>query len=388
MNLTFQTAKKIIFGAGCIRDIGTEAASLGKNAFLITGKTFLRRTGWLDKVLKLLAESKIKVNIFEHVPPEPTISNAQWALDSFKQSTSDIVIGIGGGSALDVAKTVAVIGRQPGTIYEYFHGREVEQKGTPFIAIPTTAGSGSEVTPNSVLIDETERIKASIRTPLMLPDVAIVDPEFTLSLSKESTAYSGMDALSQAIEAYVSKGANPITDALAKSAAVRLLTNLPKAYHNGTDIEARTEVALGSLMGGIAFANARLGLVHGLAHPIGVITGLAHGLICALLLPFVMRFNLETSTIKYAELARAAGISSNSDDNKAAEALINHLERLNSEMDIEKQLTKLVLDRHYWPQIISQTLASGSAKSNPRQATAESVEQILETISSHNLSPS
>lgn len=388
MNLTFQTAKKIIFGAGCIRDIGTEAASLGKNAFLITGKTFLRRTGWLDKVLNFLAESKIKVNIFEQVPPEPTISNAQWALDSFKQSTSDIVIGIGGGSALDVAKTVAVIGRQPGTIYEYFHGREVEQKGTPFIAIPTTAGSGSEVTPNSVLIDETERIKASIRTPLMLPDVAIVDPEFTLSLSKESTAYSGMDALSQAIEAYVSKGANPITDALAKSAAVRLLTNLPKAYHNGTDIEARTEVALGSLMGGIAFANARLGLVHGLAHPIGVITGLAHGLICALLLPFVMRFNLETSTIKYADLARAAGISNNSDDNKAAEALVNHLERLNSEMDIEKQLTKLVLDRHYWPQIISQTLASGSAKSNPRQATAESVEQILETISSHNLSPS
>ncbi|MCL6520136.1 MAG: iron-containing alcohol dehydrogenase [Armatimonadetes bacterium] len=387
MNLTFQTAKKIIFGAGCIRDIGTEAASLGKNAFLITGKTFLRRTGWLDKVLKLLEESKIKVNIFEQVPPEPTISNAQLALDSFRQSTSDIVIGIGGGSALDVAKTVAVIGRQPGTIYEYFYGRWVEQKGAPFIAIPTTAGSGSEVTPNSVLIDETERIKASIRTPLMFPDAAIVDPELTLSLSKESTAYSGMDALSQAIEAYVSKGANPITDALAKSAAVRLLTNLPKAYHNGMDVEARTEVALGSLMGGIAFANARLGLVHGLAHPIGVITGLAHGLICALLLPFVMRFNLETSTTKYANLARAARISNNTDDNKAAEALINHLEHLNSEMYIEKQLTKVILDRHYWPQIISQTLASGSAKSNPRQVTAESVEEILEIISSPNLSP-
>lgn len=215
----------------------------------------------------------------------------------------------------------------------------------------------------------------------MLPDAAMVDPELTLSLSKESTAYSGMDALSQAIEAYVSKGANPITDALASSAAVRLLLNLPRAYTNGMDIEARTEVALGSLMGGIAFANARLGLVHGLAHPVGVITSLPHGLVCALLLPYVMRFNLGTSTAKYAGLARAAGISQDKDDNKAAIALINYIEQLNSNMDIEKQRSKLILDCNHWHQIISQTLASGSAKSNPRDAKAEDVEQILKTIS-------
>ncbi len=381
MNFAFQTTKKIIFGTGCLKDIGKEAALLGNHAFLIVGRSFLRKTGWLNKIVGLLEESKVKVSTFEQVPPEPTIGDTQLALNTFQQSTCDIVIGIGGGSVLDVAKTVAVIGRASGMVKEYFYGREIKQKGAPFIAVPTTAGSGSEVTPNSVLIDEVESIKASIRTPLMLPDTAIVDPELTLSLSKESTAYSGMDALSQAIEAYVSKGANPVTDALASGAAVRLLLNLPKAYTNGMDIEARTEVALGSLMGGIAFANARLGLVHGLAHPIGVVTSLPHGLVCALLLPYVMRFNLETSTAKYASLARAAGISRDKDDNKAAIALINCIEQLNSNMGIEKQRSKLVLDCRHWHQIISQTLASGSAKSNPRDAKAEDVEHILKTIS-------
>lgn len=378
MDFSFLTVGKVIFGSGRVHDIGAEAASLGSRVLLVAGRGFARRSGLLSELQGLLAEESLEVVVFDEVPPEPSLSVVDLGIEKARSAGCDVVVAIGGGSALDVGKAVAGLAHAPGTVGEYFRGREVESKGLPFIAIPTTAGSGAEVTSNAVLSDQADGVKASIRSPYLYADVAIVDPDLTLSLPPQITAQSGMDALCQAIEACVSRGATPLTDALAEDASVRLILNLPLVYAHGDDLESRTQVALGSLMGGMAFANARLGLVHGLAHPLGVATGLPHGLICGLLLPAVIRLNAEVSAVKYAEIARMAGIADASGSDKAAALeLAGTIERLNAEMGLTAHLPGLRLSADKWPGIIAQALPSGSTKSNPRQVSSEDIEAIL-----------
>ena len=367
----FSTVGKLVFGAGRVRDIGAETAKLGSHVLLVTGKGFLERSGHLAEITGYLSEAGLKIVTFADVPPEPTIDVAEAGIAKAREYGCDVVAAVGGGSAIDVGKTIAALAVAPASVGEYFHGRAIEGNGLPFIAVPTTAGSGAEVTQNAVLTDARGGVKASIRSSYMLADVTIVDPELMLTLPPVTTAYSGMDALCQAIEAFVSKGANPLTDALAEDASARLIEYLPQAYAHGDDLDVRTEVALGSLMSGIALANARLGLVHGMAHPLGVLTGLPHGLICALLLPDVIRYNLPVSAGKYARLARRIGLAD-------AGSLLTAVERLNKDMHIEERRPELRTSQDKWPQIISQTLASGSSKSNPRSVTAEDVEKILE----------
>lgn len=374
-NFCFSTTHRILFGRGTVRHLGQETASLGgKRALLVTGKRALHALGHLTKIESYLHDAELSVTLFSEVPPEPTLSVVERGITTLHAERCDVVVAVGGGSALDVGKAVAAIASAPGTLHEYFSGRELERKGYPFVAVPTTAGTGAEVTPNSVLIDEAEGLKASIRSYYMLPDVAIVDPELLLTVPPSVTASSGMDALCQAIEAFVSKGANPLTDTLAKDAAVRLLKHLPNAFENGSDITARTETALGSLMGGIAFANARLGLAHGMAHCLGIATSLPHGVICALLLPLVIRFNIPVVEEKYSMLAQASGL-------RDASALADEIDRLNQEMRISDSIPKLRLPSDTWPKIIAQTLAAGSTKSNPRPVTSADVESILRSLS-------
>jgi alcohol dehydrogenase class IV len=374
ISFSFATTSHIIFGTGTVDSLGRETAALGgKHVLLVTGMRALRHSGQLSRVESNLQEAGMSVTTFSEVPPEPNLATVEKGISLLHAKQCDVVVAVGGGSALDVGKAIAALAKAPGTVQEYFAGRELEKKGYPFVAVPTTAGTGAEVTPNSVLIDETQGLKASIRSRYMLPDIAIVDPELLLTAPPSVTANAGMDALCQAIEAFVSKGANPLTDALAKDAAVRLLKHLPTAYRCGGDIEARKQTALGSLMGGIAFANARLGLVHGMAHPLGVVTGLPHGAICALLLPFVIRFNASVVGEKYSLLAKEAGLQD-------ASALASEIEKLNQEMHISDNLPKLRVPKDTWPKIITQTLASGSAKSNPRSVTEKDVEEILELL--------
>lgn len=381
MDFTFCTAGKVIFGQGQLSKIGSEVAVFGSRVLLVTGRGSLKKAGRLEQIRKCLREQSLYVAVFDEVPPEPSLEVVQAGIDECCKHSCEVVLAIGGGSALDVGKTIAALITAPGTVHEYFHGRELERKGLPFIAVPTTAGTGSEVTSNAVLIDKQHMVKASIRSPYMYPDVAIVDSELTLTLPPDVTANSGMDALCQAMEALVSRGANPLTDALAENASDRLIRNLLLVYKDGSNLGLRTEVALGSLMGGMAFANARLGLVHGLAHPLGIVTGLPHGLICALLLPDVVEFNTPVSSSKYARLARNSGISDSSvSDEKAVSSLIKALKRMNEEMSIEKRRHEIKAPKESWPMIISQTLASGSAKSNPRSVTESDIEHILSNL--------
>ena len=381
MGFSIHTVGKIIFGAGCLREFGGEIGALGSQVLLVTGKDFLRRTGQLAAIEKQLREQSLSVTVFDEVPREPSLEVVERGIIELQTHECDVVAAVGGGSAIDAGKAIAALAGAPGTLHEYFRGRELEQKGRPFIALPTTAGSGAEVTPNAVLVDEEQKVKASIRSAYMLADVAIVDPELTLTLPGEITAHSGMDALCQAVEAFVSRGANPVTDALAEDSAVRLMHNLPLAYRDGKDLAARTEVALGSLMGAMAFTNARLGLAHSMAHPLGVVTGLPHGLICALLLPAVVRFNAPVSAAKYARLARSARIAdAGTPDDDAVRQLAAAIERLNAEMGIEARRDELRISRQEWTRIVSQTVASGSARSNPRSVNARDVEQILDCL--------
>jgi len=378
MDFSFSTVGKIVFGLGRIRDIGAEVSALGSRVLLVTGRGFLRRTGRLVEIEESMRSRGAIVTVFEQVPPEPYLGIVESGIAECRGHGCDVIVAVGGGSAVDVGKTIAALVGASGDVREYLHGREIERKGLPFVAVPTTSGSGAEVTPNAVLIDQERGVKSSIRSVYMLADVAIIDPELTLSLPPDVTAYSGMDALSQAMEALVSQGATPLTDALASDAAARLIGSLVSAYEDGDNLESRTEVALGSLMGGIAFANARLGLVHGLAHPLGVITGLPHGLICGLLLPIVVRFNAEVSGEKYAQLARKTGVvGSETSTDEAVGALVDVLDRMNAEMKINDRRSEIRIERRTWPAVVSQTLASGSTKSNPRSVTAEDVERLL-----------
>lgn len=375
ISFCFSTTNRILFGPGTVHDLGNETAGLGgKRILLVTGKRALRTSGHLTKIESCLHNAGLAVFPFSEVPPEPTLSVVERGIGILQAERCDAVVAVGGGSALDVGKAIAALASAPGSVHEYFYGRELERKGYPFVAVPTTAGTGAEVTSNSVLTDEIQGLKTSIRSRYMLPDVAIVDPELLLTAPPSVTASSGMDALCQAVEAFVSNGANPLTDTLAKDAAVRLLKYLPTAFEKGSDITARTETALGSLMGGIAFANARLGLAHGMAHPLGIVTGLPHGVICALLLPLVIRFNIPVVAEKYSILAQASGLED-------ASALADEIDRLNQVMQISDNIPKLRPPRDTWQKIITQTLASGSAKSNPRPVSKADVESILRSLS-------
>lgn len=380
-DFTFNTSPVISFGAGKISEAGKTASKLGSKALLITGKSFLRESGLLDKILNDFYENDIKVVLFDDVPPEPLLINVAKAVDVCSKNECNLIVGVGGGSVLDVAKTAAVLADKQDSVDVYFSGKHIESKGLPYIAIPTTAGTGSEVTPNAVLIDTDASVKASIRSEYMIADSVIIDPEFLIKLPPRIKAYSGMDALTQAIESYISIGAFPLTESLSLGAASLLINNLQSACRNSNEMTFNANIALGSLMGGIAFANAKLGLVHGLAHPLGILSGLPHGLICGLLLPVAIEFNAPAAGKKLANLSRYAGLSHiNGSDDQAYNNLLCKIRTMNDDMELSMHKKKLIPEKSKWDNIVSQTLASGSTKSNPRKVMENDITNILEII--------
>ncbi len=291
MRFEFATPTRIIFGQGVIREIGPLAKSLGQRTLVVTGSTSRRA----EPLLVLLQEHGIDGFTFS-VPGEPEVQTIQDGFTAAKRGRCDFVIAIGGGSALDAGKAIAAMMTNPGDPLDYLEiigrGKPLQQPPAPFIAIPTTAGTGSEVTRNSVLASPEHRLKVSLRSPLMAPRIALVDPELTLDLPPDLTASTGLDALTQLIEPYVCNRANPVTDALCLEGVERAARSLRVAFGNGRDTQAREDMSLVSLYGGLALSNAGLGAVHGLAGPIGGMFNAPHGAVCAALLPGVMEANL------------------------------------------------------------------------------------------------
>lgn len=294
MNFEFASAGRIIFGAGTAKQIGSLTRAYGERALLVVGG----KTERAADILVHLAEAGVQVSLYS-VQGEPTVPIAVEARRLALSAQVQVVIGFGGGSALDLAKITAALASNTGDIYDYLEvigkALPLQQAPLPIIAIPTTAGTGSEVTRNGVLADPEQRVKVSMRHPLMLPRLAIVDPELTYALPPAITASTGMDALTQNIEPYTCNAPTPMTDALSAEGIRRAGRALLHAYQNGQDAQAREDMALASLFGGLALANSKLGAVHGFAAPIGGMFPAPHGAVCAALLPQVMRMNIQVA---------------------------------------------------------------------------------------------
>ncbi len=291
MRFEFATAGRIIFGTGALREAGALAAALGRRALVVRGRNPER----LAPLLETLRAAGVAVVTFA-VAGEPTVEAATAGAALARAEGCDLVVALGGGSALDAGKAIAALTTNPGDPLDYLEvvgrGQPLVAAPLPCIAIPTTAGTGSEVTRNAVLGVPAERVKVSLRSPLMLPRVALVDPELTYDLPAAVTASTGMDALTQCLEPFVSPAATPLTDGPCREGLRRAGRSLRRACHDGSDREAREDMALASLCGGLALANARLGAVHGFAAPLGGMYAVPHGAICARLLGPVMAANI------------------------------------------------------------------------------------------------
>jgi alcohol dehydrogenase class IV len=290
MYFEFATATRIIFGTGALWEAGELAASMGATALVVTGSTKERATSLLAR----LEHAGVAHHIL-HVPGEPTIELAREGTAQARETGCDLVIGIGGGSALDTGKAIAALLTNEGDPLDYLEvigeGKALTHPSLPYIAIPTTAGTGAEVTRNAVLASREHRVKVSLRSPTMLPRVALIDPALTYNMPPDVTAQTGLDALSQVIEPYLSARSNPLIDAICRE-GIRLASHaLRFAYHDAEDTEARANMCLASLFGGLALANAGLGAVHGFAAPFGGMFDAPHGAVCAALMPSVMAVN-------------------------------------------------------------------------------------------------
>ncbi len=380
----FATAGRIIFGAGALREAGALAASLGRRALVVTGADPDRAAPLIER----LDAADVSWVRFA-VPTEPTVRLVQEGAARAREAGCDLVIAFGGGSAIDAGKAIAALLTNPGDPLDYLEvvgrGQALSQPAAPMIAIPTTAGTGAEVTRNAVLAVPERRVKVSLRSPLMLPRVALVDPELTYNLPPQITAYTGLDALTQVIEPFVSRKANPLTDALCRAAIPQAARSLPRAYADGQDTAARDEMAFASLCGGLALANAGLGAVHGFAGPLGGMFDAPHGAICAALLPHVMAANSailaerqpnSPALARYAEIARL--LTGRADATPADGAL--WVADLVDTLGIPP-LSRYGLTEADFPALIDASARASSMQANPVELTRDDMAAILRRAS-------
>lgn len=380
MRFEFATATRIIFGRGTVNEVGSAAAQMGKRAFIVTGRSTERAA----PVLQQLKERGIECRTFS-VPGEPTTTIIKQAVASAKQARSDIVISIGGGSALDAGKAIAAMLTNAGQLEEFLEvvgvGKPITQNPAPHIALPTTAGTGAEVTCNAVLGVPEHQVKVSMRSPLMLPSLAVVDPELTYSMPPAVTAATGLDALTQLVEVYVSNKANPLTDGICREGIKRAGRSLRAAYQDGHNEAAREDMALASLFGGLALANAKLGAVHGFTGPLGGMTSAPHGVICARLLPHVMHANIRalrqragssTASARYDEIA---AIVTGRTEASAPDGLA-WVQNLCAALKVPG-LSEFGLQKQHLTEIAAKGQKSSSMKGNPIVLSTDELMEIL-----------
>ncbi|MGQ9626143.1 MAG: iron-containing alcohol dehydrogenase family protein [Anaerolineae bacterium] len=378
-NKLFYLPTEIITGFGCMAELGRVAGRYGWRAMVVCGQKAMRQAGILDKAVEILRQAGLKASVYDAIAGEPTLNMVEEGRALALRESVEVVVGLGGGSAMDAAKAIAGLFTQEGTAEEYFQGRKIEGPGLPWVAIPTTAGTGAEVTKNAVLTDTKRGEKSSIRSDYWFARVALVDPALTLPAPPSVTASSGGDALCQAIESYVSIGAGPVTDALAAQAIVLIGRSLVRACEKGDDIEARSDMLYGSLLAGMALTNARLGAVHGLAHPLGSRYKIPHGKVCGLLLPYIMEYNLDYATAKYAHIARLLNVDTKGlSEREAAERAVEAVWEIMEKIHIPLHLREFGVREEDFPQIISESLPSGSLKHNPRPMGAEDLRIVLQ----------
>jgi len=377
---TFLIPTVLITGSGSSEKVGEEGKKLGVKKALIVTDEVISKLGMLEGVKKALTENKIQFAVYDKISAEPTVDYVQEGLKVYKENGCEVLVAIGGGSALDTAKAISIMVTNPGSIEDYKGLGKVTKEGVPLIAIPTTGGTGSEATQFTIITDTKTNVKMLIGSPFVMPQVAIVDPLLTLSCPRGLTAAVGIDALTHAIEAYVSVRAQPMSDIFCLSAIELISGNLRQAWANGNNIEAREKTMLGALQAGIAFSNASVALVHGMSRPIGAYFHVAHGASNAALLGVVTEFSLIGNPVRYAHIAKAMGENITGLTNlEAAQLAAKSIKTLINDIKIPS-LKELGVDKEKLdqlaPKMTEDAIASGSPGNNPRQATKEEIVEL------------
>ena len=372
----FQSPERLLFGWGSVGKTGEEALRYGTKALIVSGKTSSRASGALDAVCASLKSAGITVTLFCEVESDPSVHTVTVGATLARDSGADIVIALGGGSPLDAAKAISVMATHSGNIVDY-EKTALTRKGIPVIAIPTTAGTGSEVTKFVVITDTDRKVKMLISSPFLIPRVALLDPQLTLSIPPAFTAGPGMDALTHAIEAFQSSLAAPTTDVFALSAIRLIGGNLVKATLNGANVEARTAMLLGQMHAGLAFGNASVALVHAMSRPLGAHFGIPHGQANAILLPWVMEYNRPACPEKFVRIAEALDCDVQGLPLKEASRLaVTTVREIYADTGLPLTLAELGVPAESLPQLAQDASQSGSVLFNPRKPTLSEIEQL------------
>ena len=377
--ITLLQPQKIVFGTGCLQTFCDDYQKLGcKKLFVLTAPPILPL---ITPALDSLKTAGISIQVFDQIMAEPTLNDFNHILDVARTFGADSIVGIGGGSVLDVAKLVAAFANSEQQAADCFGTGFIKQKGLWLACLPTTAGTGSEVSPNAILLDERDHLKKGIVSPFLVADAAYVDPKLTWTVPAKVTADTGMDALTHCIEAYTNKFAHPAVDIYALQGIRLIAANLERAVKNGQDQEAREALALGSLYGGMCLGPVNTAAVHALSYPLGGEFHIPHGLSNAILLPSVMKFNRPAALRRYAEVAVAMGCQPGKDDNETAQRGVEFIYDLSKKIGIPQKLTDLN---------IPQTAVDGMAKAamevqrllknNPREVTEQDARDIYNSL--------
>ena len=382
--ITLLQPQKIVFGTGCIQTLVEDYKKLGyQRLFVLTAPPILPL---IEPTLAALKAARTNIEVFDQIMAEPTLNDFNAIVEKARQFDADSVVGIGGGSVLDIAKLVAAFAHSDQQAADCFGTGFIKAKGLWFACLPTTAGTGSEVSPNAILLDERDHLKKGIVSPFLIADAAYVDPKLTWTVPAKVTADTGMDALTHCIEAYTNKFAHPTVDIYALKGIQLIAANLETAVKDGKNQEAREALALGSLYGGLCLGPVNTAAVHALSYPLGGEFHIPHGLSNAILLPSVMKFNAEACPKRYAEVAAAllssaSGSPGDTNDIRLAQQGVDFIYRLAEAVGIPKKLTDLGI-----PQSAVDGMAKAAMevqrllKNNPREVTEQDAKDIYNSL--------
>ena len=377
--ITLLQPQKIVFGTGCIQTFVEDYEKMGlKRLYVLTAPPI---RPLIEEAMDALTSAGVAIEVFQDIVAEPTVNDFKCILEKARRFQADSVVGVGGGSVLDVTKLVAAFINSEQQVEDCFGTGFIQKKGLWFACLPTTAGTGSEVSPNAILLDERDPLKKGIVSPFLIADVAYVDPKLTWTVPAKVTADTGMDALTHCIEAYTNKFAHPAVDIYALKGIQLIAANLENAVKNGQNQEAREALALGSLYGGLCLGPVNTAAVHALSYPLGGEFHIPHGLSNAILLPSVMKFNMPANVKRYAEVAIAMGCEPGKNDEETAQRGVDFIYQLAAAVGIPDKLTALG---------IPQTAVDGMAKAamqvqrllknNPREVTEQDARDIYNSL--------
>jgi alcohol dehydrogenase class IV len=379
-NFDYNMPVKVHFGAGRINTIGRAVSDIGKRALVVTGKSSMKKLGITDRVISLLCDASVEAALFDQVLPNPADEIVDRGAEVAKEHNADVIIGLGGGSAMDVAKGIAVVAALGGRLWDYIGEDKFERSVVPIVAIPTTAGTGSETTPYAVFTKPDIHRKDAVVSPLIYPRVAVLDPLLMKSMTPELTIDTGVDALSHAVEAYMSTMANPFSDSFSLESIKLIFQYIEKAAYDGEDLSARSKMALASALAGMAIAHAGVVAGHGIGMAIGGLLNTSHGRTVGILLPHVMKYNVSAIPGKIAALAHIVGVGPSGDDVKDAESVVERFFNVMNRLKFPTSLGAVGVSPDNLSDIVEDSMSQEDLGLNPRKFDRAAVSDFLASI--------